>query len=63
MELQRNLDAIRLGLAAISHDLVAVLKNFADPQHITFPLLADPESKIIRAVDILNETVAPGTAF
>jgi transposase InsO family protein len=66
VELQRNLDATRrqgLGLAAISYDSVAVLKNFADRQHITFPLLSDPESKIIRALDILNETVAPGTAF
>ena len=66
MELQRNLDAIRqqgLGLAAISYDSVAVLKNFTDRQHITFPLLSDPESKIIRAFGILNETVAPGTAF
>jgi hypothetical protein len=66
VELQRNLDAIRqqgLGLAAISYDSVAVLKNFTDRQHITFPLLSDPESKIIRAFDILNETVAPGTAF
>ena len=37
MELQRNLDAIRqqgLGLAAISYDSVAVLKNFTDRQHI-----------------------------
>ena len=66
MELQRNLNAIRqqgLGLAAISYDSVAVLKNFTDRLHITFPLLSDPESKIIRAFDILNETVAPGTAF
>jgi AhpC/TSA family/Disulphide bond corrector protein DsbC len=66
VELQRNLDAIRrqgLGVAAISYDSVAVLKNFTDRQHITFPLLSDPESKIIRAFDILNETVAPGTAF
>jgi AhpC/TSA family len=66
VELQRNLNAIRqqgLGLAAISYDSVAVLKNFTDRQHITFPLLSDPESKIIRAFDILNETVAPGTAF
>ena len=66
VELQRNLDAIRqqgLGLAAISYDSVAVLKNFTDRQHITFPLLSDPESKIIRSFDILNETVKPGTAF
>jgi transcriptional regulator with GAF, ATPase, and Fis domain len=36
VELQRNLDAIRqqgLGLAAISYDSVAVLKNFTDRQH------------------------------
>jgi peroxiredoxin len=64
VELQRNLGAIRQqGLVAISYDSVAVLKNFTDRQHITFPLLSDPESKIIRAFDILNETVAPGTAF
>jgi hypothetical protein len=66
VELQRNLNAVRqqgLGLAAISYDSVAVLKDFTDRQHITFPLLSDPESKIIRAFDILNETVAPGTAF
>src|SRR5271168_2406417 len=64
VELQRNLDAIRrqgLGLAAVSYDSVAVLKNFADRQHITFPLLSDPDSKIIRAFDILNETVPKDT--
>jgi peroxiredoxin len=51
------------GASSDHFDSVAVLKNFADRQHITFPLLSDPESKIIRAFDILNETVAPGTAF
>ncbi len=44
-------------MAAVSYDSVAVLKSFADRQHITFPLLSDRESKIIRAFDILNETV------
>ncbi len=51
-----------VGLAAISYDSVAVLKNFADRQKITYPLLSDPESKIIRAFGILNESVKPGTA-
>ena len=58
------MDRIRkqgLGLAAISYDSVEVLKNFADRKHITFPLLSDPESRIIRAFGILNETVKPGT--
>ncbi len=47
---------------AISYDSVGALKNFADRQHITYPLLSDPESTIIRAYDILNQTVKPGTA-
>jgi len=44
-------------LAAISYDSVAQLKNFADREHITYLLLSDPDSKIIRAFGILNETV------
>ena len=63
MELQSNLYKIRaegLGVAAISYDSVAVLKNFAERRGITFPLLSDPESKIIRAFGILNEQVQQG---
>jgi hypothetical protein len=66
VELQRNLPAIGkqgLGVAAVSYDSVAVLKNFADRQHITYPLLSDSGSQIIRAFGILNETVKPDTAF
>jgi hypothetical protein len=65
VELEQNLDRIRkqgLGLAAVSYDSVEVLKNFADRRHITFPLLSDPQSNIIRAFGILNDTVQPGTA-
>ena len=65
MELEQNLAAIKkhgLGVAAISYDSPAVLKNFADRQHITFALLSDPESKIIRSYDILNDTVQPSNA-
>jgi AhpC/TSA family/Disulphide bond corrector protein DsbC len=63
VELEHNLDGIRkqgLGVAAISYDSPAVLKNFADRQLITFPMLSDPESKIIRAFGILNDTVPAG---
>jgi hypothetical protein len=66
VELERNLPAIvkqGLGVAAISYDSVAVLKNFADRQHITFPLLSDSGSQTIRTFGILNETVKPDTAF
>jgi hypothetical protein len=65
VELEQNLARIQkegLGLAAISYDSVAVLKNFADRRKITFPLLSDPESRIIRSFGILNETVKAGTA-
>ena len=34
-----------------------MLKNFADRKHITYALLSDPDSKIIRAFGILNESV------
>jgi peroxiredoxin len=63
VELQQNLEAIRkqgLGVAAISYDSVGTLKNFADRQKITYRLLSDPDSKIIRAFGILNESINPG---
>jgi hypothetical protein len=65
VELERDLGDIRkhgLGLAAVSYDSVAVLKDFAGRKKITYPLLSDPDSKIIRAFGILNESVKPGTA-
>ncbi len=49
-------------MAAISYDSPAILKSFADRQHITFTLLSDPGSKIIRAFGILNKT-AKGPSF
>ena len=64
MELQQSLAAIKkqgLGVAALSYDSIGALKSFADRQHITYPLLSDPDSKIIRTFNILNETTKPGT--
>ena len=64
MELERDYGRVRehgLGLAAISYDSVAILRDFADRQKITFPLLSDPDSRIIRAFGILNESVKPET--
>ena len=43
---------------AISYDSPAILKTFAARRNITFPLLADTDSKIIRAYGILNTSVA-----
>ncbi len=52
-----------MGVAAISYDSVAVVKNFAERRHITYPLLSDPDSKIIADFGILNETVTRNTPF
>ena len=62
MELARDFELVRkhgLGLAAISYDSVAVLKNFAGRRQILFPLLSDADSRIIRSFGILNESVKP----
>ncbi|HEY1336635.1 MAG TPA: redoxin domain-containing protein, partial [Bryobacteraceae bacterium] len=41
----------------------AVLRDFAQRKGITYPMLSDPESKVIRAFGILNPTVPPGPYF
>ena len=41
-------------LVAISYDNPAILKDFADRHKIEYPLLADPESKIIASYGVLN---------
>jgi len=41
-------------VAAISYDSQEILKYFADQRNIEFSLLADPDSKTIRAYHVLN---------
>lgn len=63
MELQRRYaDVTRqgLGLIAISYDAPETLRKFANSRGITFPLIADRDSAIIRAYGILNESEQPG---
>ena len=48
-----------LKLAAISYESPAILKDFAQRHKIEFPLLADPNSEIIRTFNVLN-TAAKG---
>lgn len=52
-----------LGLAAISYDSTAVLKAFAEREHIAFQLLSDPDSQTIRSYGLLNETVDRNSPF
>ncbi len=60
MELENSYAAIRaqgLGLIAVSYDSPEILKSFADRKKITFPMLSDPGSRVIREYGIFNETV------
>jgi AhpC/TSA family protein/cytochrome c biogenesis DsbD-like protein len=62
VELESQVEAFRrrgLGLAAVSYDSVAILKDFSGRRKITFPLLSDPDSSVIRAFGILNEADYP----
>jgi AhpC/TSA family/Thiol:disulfide interchange protein DsbD, N-terminal len=62
VELESQLEALRsrgLGLAAISYDSVEILKSFADRRKITFPLLSDPDSSIIKRFGLQNEVDYP----
>ena len=51
-------------LAGVSYDSVEILKFFSDRRKIEFPLLSDPDSKIIRMYQVLNsEGVGPNAGM
>jgi peroxiredoxin len=51
-----------IGLASITYDSTAVLKDFAGRVGIGYPMLSDPESKIIKTFGIFNDNVDPKSA-
>lgn len=60
MELQRNageFQKLGLTIVGLSYDTPAILHDFAERKGIHFPLLSDPDSKVIRQLGILNEEV------
>ena len=64
MELQGRTEELTrqgLGLVAISYDAPDTLKKFAAARGITFPLVADPGSAIIKRYGLLNTTMEVGT--
>jgi len=66
VELERKRAAFAregLNVASVTYDSAAVLKSFAERKGIAFPMLSDPESKIIRDFGILNETVPKGPFY
>ena len=57
MQLQnakRSFESQGLKLAAVSYDSPAIVKDFAERHKIEFPLLADPNSEVIRSFNVLN---------
>lgn len=44
-----------LQIVGISYDSEEILKRFADGSQIKFPLLSDPEVKVIEAYELLND--------
>lgn len=64
MELQGRYDEIKaqgLGLVSITYDTPETLKKFSDSRGITFPLVSDPGSAIIKRYGLFNDTVDPQT--
>ena len=62
MELESQVEALAkrgLAVAALSYDSADVLNDFAQRRGITFPLLSDPDSRVIRAFGLLNEIDYP----
>jgi hypothetical protein len=55
------LERAGFGLAAISYDSAAVLREFASRKGITFPLLSDHESNVIRTFGVANRRYPKGT--
>ena len=47
----------------LSYDKVEVLEKFASSKGIQFPLLSDPESKVIRQLGILNNSAKEGSRY
>ena len=65
MQLQRSLPSLKaqgLGLVAISYDSPATLKAFAETCGITYPMLSDGGSMVIRRYGLLNTGAEGRTA-
>jgi len=52
-------DAAGLAVYALSYDEPEALQDFAQAHGISYTLLSDPESKVIRSFGILNTLIDP----
>ncbi len=58
----KSLEDAGIRVVAISYDSVEVLAKFAADEKITFPLLSDSDSEVIKAFGILNKEASGRTA-
>ena len=66
VELQQNAAEFEkngIRVCAVSYDTVEVLADFAEKHQISYPLLADPDSAVIRRFGILNTHIPPAHAW
>ena len=64
VQLQKNMRAIDkagLQVVGLSYDEAQILKDFSTLKGIEFPLLADPKSKVIGQLGLINRTRKKGT--
>ncbi len=64
-DLNRQVEGFRkkgMNVASLTYDSTDVLKTFAARIGITFTMLSDPDSKVIRAFEILNTNAEKGTS-
>ena len=55
----KDFDAAGIAVYALSYDEADALKDFRDAHGITYTLLSDPDSHVIRAFGILNTLIDP----
>jgi peroxiredoxin Q/BCP len=51
----KKFEAAGIQAVGVSYDAVDILGKFSEKRQITFPLLSDPQSKVITAYGLLNK--------
>jgi peroxiredoxin len=51
----KTLEEKGIAVVAVSYDSTDVLAKFADKQKVTFPLLSDPDSKVVDGFELRNK--------
>jgi peroxiredoxin Q/BCP len=51
----KKIEATGTTVIAVSYDTIDVLNKFTEKRKIAFPLLSDPDSKVITSYDLFNK--------